>query len=100
MAKLLTIYGKPKDPKEFMRYYREVHIPIANKMKFQKYTITGNIVRYMGDNVPFFIASIDFESLEAIDAQLNSPAGKAAAADVPNYATGGVTLIAYEEEVV
>ncbi|HLU46974.1 MAG TPA: EthD family reductase, partial [Planctomycetota bacterium] len=33
MIRLTVLYGHPTDPEEFDRYYREVHIPIARKMK-------------------------------------------------------------------
>ena len=28
MYRLTVLYGHPKDPREFDRYYREVHIPL------------------------------------------------------------------------
>jgi uncharacterized protein (TIGR02118 family) len=40
------------------------------------------------------IASLYFESQEALGAALQSPEGHAAAADVQNFATGGVTMLA------
>lgn len=33
MNRLTVLYGHPKDPEEFDRYYNQVHIPIAKKMK-------------------------------------------------------------------
>ena len=33
MIRLTVLYGHPDDPAEFDRYYRDVHIPIAKKMK-------------------------------------------------------------------
>ena len=41
----------------------------------------------------YYIADLYADSREAFDAILSSPEGKAAVADVPNYATGGVTFI-------
>ena len=40
MIRLLVLYGHPKDPAAFDRYYREKHIPIASRMKgLKKWTI-------------------------------------------------------------
>ena len=40
MVRLTVLYGHPDDPAEFDRYYREVHIPLARKMKgFKGWTI-------------------------------------------------------------
>lgn len=33
MHKLTVLYGHPKDPAEFDRYYYETHIPLAKKMQ-------------------------------------------------------------------
>src|SRR5580765_8430399 len=33
MNRLTVLYGHPTNPAEFDRYYHEVHIPIAKKMK-------------------------------------------------------------------
>jgi uncharacterized protein (TIGR02118 family) len=42
------------------------------------------------------IATLTFDSLDALQAALGSPEGAAAAADVPNFATGGVTMLMCE----
>ena len=33
MYRLTVLYGHPKDPQEFDRYYQEVHLPLAKKMR-------------------------------------------------------------------
>ena len=33
MTRLTVLYGHPKNPEEFDRYYQEVHIPLARTMK-------------------------------------------------------------------
>jgi len=32
MYRLTVLYGHPTNPDEFLRYYREVHLPIAKRM--------------------------------------------------------------------
>ncbi|MGE0375383.1 MAG: EthD family reductase, partial [Planctomycetaceae bacterium] len=40
MTRLLVLYGHPEDPAAFDKYYHEVHVPIARKMKgLKKWTI-------------------------------------------------------------
>jgi hypothetical protein len=38
--------------------------------------------------------------MEAIGAAVASPEGQAAVADIPNFATGGATVLTYETESV
>jgi uncharacterized protein (TIGR02118 family) len=102
MVRLLILYGHPTDPEAFIKYYNEVHIPIAKKMQgLQKWTIG----KALGtpDNQPspyFYIADLVAESRAAIEVILDSPEGKAAVADVPNFASGGVTFIYTDFETV
>lgn len=95
MVRLLVLYGHPKDPAAFDKYYRETHIPIAKRMKGLKKWTIGK-VQGAADGSPspyYYIADLYAESREAFDVILASPEGKAAVADVPNYASGGVTFI-------
>ncbi|MHB8866959.1 MAG: EthD family reductase, partial [Pirellulaceae bacterium] len=40
MVRLTVLYGHPADPEAFQRYYRDVHVPLARKMKgLQGWTI-------------------------------------------------------------
>ena len=48
----------------------------------------------------YYIADLYMESREEFEAMLASPEGQAAVADVPNYATGGVTFVYTEVEDV
>jgi uncharacterized protein (TIGR02118 family) len=101
-AHLLVLYGEPKDPTAFERYYRGTHIPIAKTMPgLRSYTInTGPVSTPEGKAPYFLVATLEFDSMEAIGAAFASPEGRAAAGDVPNFATGGVTMVMYETESV
>ena len=102
MIRLLILYGQPKDPKGFLKYYNEVHIPIARKMKGLKKWTIGKVIGTPGDQPTpyFYIADLYAESRSAMEAILESPEGKAAVKDVPNFATGGVTFVYTECEDV
>jgi len=102
MIRLLVLYGHPKDPEAFDKYYEEAHIPIARKMKgLKKWTIGKVAGTPTGQTSPYYyVADLYMESREEFEALLASPEGQAAVADVPNYATGGVTFLYTEVEEV
>ena len=101
MHRLTVLYGHPTDPSEFVRYYHEVHIPLAKQMQgFTGWTIGKCEAVTPGEKPPFYmIVSLYADSRVVIDAILASPAGQAAIADVPKFATGGCTFL-FDEEVV
>ena len=103
MIRLLVLYGHPKDPAAFDRYYDSIHVPLAKRMQgLRKWTIGKVTGTPDGSPSPYYyIADLYADSRAEIDAILASPEGQAAVADVPNYATGGVTFLYTEiEEVI
>ena len=102
MYRLTVLYGHPDDPAEFDRYYREVHIPLAKTMKGVKgWTIGKCEPAEPGTQPPYYlIVGLYAESPAAMQAILDSPEGQATVADVPNFATGGVTFVYDQEEVI
>ncbi len=103
MIRLLVLYGHPKDPAAFDAYYQEAHIPIAKRMKGLKKWTVGKVSGSADGSSPpyYYVADLYMESREEFEALLASPEGQAAVADVPNYATGGVTFLYTEiEEVI
>ena len=102
MTRLLVLYGHPKDPAAFDQYYADIHIPLAKKMKgFKKWTVGK--VRGTPDDKPspyYFIAELQAESREAIEAILATPEGQAAVEDVPKFASGGVTFLYTDVEQI
>jgi uncharacterized protein (TIGR02118 family) len=97
MHKLLVLYGHPKDETHFRDYYVNKHLPLASKMPgVKKASYSFDVVALGSDKAPYFcIFEAEFEDAAALKAAFASPEGKATAADVPNYATGGVTLLNY-----
>jgi uncharacterized protein (TIGR02118 family) len=101
MAQVIAIYSTPNDPAAFDRYYRETHIPIARKIPgLRSYSISKGPLLTLAGSAPYLVAVLDFASMADIQAALMSPEAQAAAADVQNFATGGVTLVAYDTEMV
>ena len=102
MHRLTVLYGHPKDPAEFDRYYHAVHIPIAKKMKGLKgWTIGKCQAAVAGEPAPFYmIVGLYADTRAALEAILASPEGQATVADVPKFATGGCQFIFNDETVI
>ena len=103
MVRLLVLYGHPTDPVAFDQYYQDRHIPIAKQMKGLKKWTVGKVQVKPGEELPpyYYVADIFMDCREEFERLLATPEGQAAVADVPNYATGGVTLLYTEiEEVI
>lgn len=102
MYRLTVLYGHPTDPAEFDRYYHEVHIPLAKRMKGLKgWTIGKCEPATPGEKPPYYmIVGLYTDTRAALDAILASPEGQATIADVPKFATGGVTFLFDEEAVL
>jgi uncharacterized protein (TIGR02118 family) len=102
MTRLTVLYGHPTDPAEFDRYYREVHLPLARRMRgLTGWTIGRCQAAAPGERPPYYlIVGLFAETRAALEAVLDSPEGRAAVADVPNFATGGATFMYDDEEVL
>jgi len=101
MAQVLVLYNTPADPAAFDRYYRDTHIPLAKKIPgLRSYSINDGPVQALAGASPHLIAILTFDSMAAVNAALNSPEGQAAAADLPNFASGGVTLLICDTKAV
>lgn len=101
MCRLTVLYGHPWEPEEFDRYYNEVHIPIARKMKGLKGWTIGKCESAVPDEKsPYYmIVGLYAETRADLEAIIQSPEGQATINDVPNFATGGYTFM-FDDEVV
>lgn len=101
MAQVLVLYNAPADPAAFDRYYHETHIPIAKQIPgLRSYVISNGPVRALAGVAPHLVAILQFDSLADVNAALASPEGQAAAADLPNFASGGASLLIYDDKTV
>ncbi len=98
MAKLLALYKTPKDTAAFDRYYHATHVPMAKKIPgLRKYEISkGPVAAPAGPAGLHLVAVLEFESAAALQAALASPQGQATAADLANFADGGVDLLVFD----
>lgn len=102
MAKLIATYGKPTDLAAFEAYYFNTHITLAKRIPgLRAYDVSrGPIETPAGTAAVYLIATLYFDDLAAIQAAFASPEGQAAAADLANFATGGVELLYFETQTV
>lgn len=102
MAKVLVLYKKPKSSESFDKHYASVHIPLAKKIPgLKKYDISrGAVGTPTGPSDFHLVATLHFDSLDALKAGMSSPEGKAAAGDLANFADGGVELYLFDTKEV
>ncbi len=95
MIKLTVLYGHPKDSAEFERYYLDVHTPIALRVKdVRRFEIAKIVGTPDGSKPPYYrTADLYFDDLVHLQSVLGSKEGQETAADLANFATGGVTLM-------
>jgi uncharacterized protein (TIGR02118 family) len=100
MAKVLVLYKTPTDAAAFDKHYTTIHIPLAKQIPgLKRYDVsTGPVRAPTGPSGVHLAAELNFDSFDALAAGMASPQGQAAAADLPNFATGGVDLYLYDSK--
>ncbi len=100
MIRIAALHGYPHDPAAFDRHYRDVHTPIVQRIPGVRNVRFGRTVRTVdGEKPPYYLVSDTyFDDLASLDRALESPQMQEALADVPNFATGGVTIMFCEYE--
>ncbi|WP_017793550.1 EthD family reductase [Leucobacter salsicius] len=98
MHKLIVLYPEPTDRTVFEAYYRETHLPLCAKLPGVQ-GISFSIGIGAPGAAPFFaVFEATFADEAALGAAMSSPEGQAVEADVPNYATGGATVVTFPVE--
>ncbi|MGW4126268.1 EthD family reductase [Nocardia sp. NPDC004711] len=96
MHKLLVLYPKPADPDHFRDYYVTKHLPLVmNWPGLLAWRYSFDVAATTGEAPYFAVFEADFADAAAMAAARASTHGQRAAADVANYATGGVVVIHY-----
>ena len=90
---LTVLYHHPDDPAAFDKYYESTHAPMVGPIPGVKSFTYRHCASLDGSTPPYYlIAELGFDSLEDLQAGMGSEAGQTAVADVPNFASGGVTM--------
>jgi 4-carboxymuconolactone decarboxylase len=98
MHRVIALYPPPKDPAHFKKYYEEKHLPLAAQMpgllsSRHSFAIEG----VTGPSPYFCVWEGEFANEAAMAAATQSEIGQKVAADVANYATGGVTILHFDD---
>lgn len=97
MVKLTVLYGPPSDPDAFDAYYFATHVPLADKLPGLRRNEVAKMASLDGSPSPYHLqAELYFDDTASLRAAFASPEGEAAAGDVANFATGGVTMLVGE----
>jgi uncharacterized protein (TIGR02118 family) len=97
-VKLTVLYGTPKDPAEFEKYYLQKHMPIASAVKdVRRVELAKGLPGPDGKPPAFYrITELWFDSPELFQQVTATPQWKAVVDDVPNFASGGATVLVSE----
>jgi uncharacterized protein (TIGR02118 family) len=100
MVRILALHGMPMDESTYTGHYIDVHMPLVQKIPGVRNIRYGRVLRSAdGRPVPYYmISDVYFDDLEALEHALASPEMAEAFADVPNFATGGVTIMFCESD--
>jgi uncharacterized protein (TIGR02118 family) len=95
MMKVTVLYCHPASADEFEKYYRSTHLPLVAKMKGVARTeLTEFLAGPDGGKPAFYrMAELYFTTQSQMEQSLGSAEGQAAVADLPKFATGGVTVV-------
>jgi uncharacterized protein (TIGR02118 family) len=94
-AVMLTLWVKTKDPDAFDKYYIATHAPLVKQLPgITSYEISkGAVTQEASQPSPYHMISIvGFDSMAALTAAIESPAGKAMVDDLKNFAAGTSVL--------
>jgi uncharacterized protein (TIGR02118 family) len=95
---VLVLYNQPKDTAAFEKYYAEKHVPLFGSHAQEIGVTRAELIRFSpgadGKPAPIYReADLRWDSKEARDKGMATAGFKAVAADLPNFATGGFTVL-------
>ncbi len=94
-VKITVLYGAPKDPAAFEKYYLGTHMPMVYKIKgIKRIELAKGLPSPDGKPPAFYrITELWFDSAKRMQTVTSSPAFQKVVADVPNFASGGATVV-------
>ena len=95
MIKMIVLYSHPTDTEEFEQYYAEKHLPLAATMKgVERLELTRFGPGPDGGKPAYYrMAELYFQTEAQMQSSMSSTEGQATAADLQEFANGGVTLL-------
>lgn len=93
MVKMIALYRKPADTAAFDKHYHEIHLPLVGKIPgLRKTEITSITGAPMGESTYYVMAEMYYDNMDAMNAAMASPEGKAVARDVMSFAADIIVL--------
>jgi len=90
MVQLIALYRRPGDEAEFLRRYREEHLPLARRMPGLTAMSHGPLAG-LGAELPYwYMATLDFPDRATFEASQRSPESRAALKALLAFAAGQV----------
>ena len=94
MAKIIVLFGEPKDPELFDKQYWEDHVPMAKQMPgLKKYTVHKVVGAPRGDPAYYQVVELEFDNMDSMKQALDSQAGRDSGRHSVKIATGGITFL-------
>jgi len=95
---VIVLYNQPKDTAAFEKYYAEKHVPLfashAQEIGVTRVELVKFAATIDGQRPTLYrMADLRWESRAALEKGIATPGFKAVAADLANFATGGVTVL-------
>ena len=95
---VVVLYNQPKDTAAFERYYAEKHVPLFASHAQEIGVTRAELVKFAATidgqrSTLYRMADLRWESRAALERGIATPGFKAVAADLANFATGGVTVL-------
>ncbi|MEP7090350.1 MAG: EthD family reductase [Nocardioidaceae bacterium] len=92
---LTVLYHRPDDADAFDAHYESTHAPLASKIPgLRSYSVQRPGNEADGSLPPErLVATLVWDDEAAFAAGMGSPEGQAAAGDIGNFASGGVTML-------
>jgi uncharacterized protein (TIGR02118 family) len=102
MIRVLALHNTPIELSSYDDYYVNVHMPLVRRIPGVRNIRYGRVIRAADGGPPpyFLISDVYFDDEAALQVALDSPEMADAFADVPNFATGGATIMICEAEDV
>jgi uncharacterized protein (TIGR02118 family) len=99
---VMVLYRQPQDTAAFEKYYAEKHVPLFAAHAKEIGVTRAELVKFAatidGQVPPLYReADLRFASREALEKGIATAGFKAVAADLANFATGGVTVLIGEK---
>jgi uncharacterized protein (TIGR02118 family) len=102
MATAIALYNRPTNPAAFDAYYLLTHVPLAKSLPgLRSYEISAGAVQTPAGPAPYhMVAVLRFDTMSDLQAALASETGQAVVADLENFATGGVSVLLFDDQPV